>query len=89
MLFALDVQAKSLAELSFERSLFYDVNASPSVRTLCAGKKTLQEKLRCDFIYQMLTAKTLWEIVEISNFSSGVMSKQLIEGTPKKSIFKE
>ena len=89
LLFALDVQAKALAGLSFEKSLLYDATSPDGVRALCKDKKTLQEKLRCDFIYQMMMAKTLWEIAQISNFSSGVTSKRLIEGIPKKDVFKE
>jgi len=88
LLFSWDVQAKSLAELSFEKSLTYDMNASDGIRALCKGKKTLQEKLRCGLIYQMMMAKTIWEIIELSNFASGVTSKKLIEGVSKKSIFK-
>lgn len=89
LLFALDVQAKALAELSFSKSLLYDAASPEGVRALCKDKKTLQEKLRCDFIYQMMMAKTLWEMAQLSNFASGVTSKRLIEGIPKKDVFKE
>jgi len=88
LLFALDVQAKALAELSFRKSLLYDAASPEGVRALCKDKKTLQEKLRCDFIYQMMMAKTLWEMAQLSNFASGVTSKRLIEGIPKKDVFR-
>lgn len=69
--FSLDVQAKSLADLSFERSLTYG-NDREAMRQLCGAALNLQEKLKCDNLYQILTMKTMYEILGISSLNSSV-----------------
>ena len=69
--FSLDVQGKSLADLSFERSLKYGDDRE-QIRGFCRKAFNLQEKLKCDNLYQILTIKTMYEMLGISSLNSGV-----------------